>query len=136
MFGMAANDIARRALTGSVLSGVALAALGGGRAAAHHGWSWAEGEQMTLRGTIREVYVGQPHPTLRVQAEDGLWTVELSNPRQTARSGFSEQSAAPGDAVVAIGNRAREQNERRMKAVRITVRDRTYDIYPDRIRSS
>ncbi|WP_199231339.1 DUF6152 family protein [Falsiroseomonas bella] len=128
---MGAGCIGRRTL--AVLGFSALGARG---AAAHHGWSWAEGEQMTLTGTIREVYVGQPHPTLRVEADDGLWTVELSNPRQTARSGFSAESAAAGDRVVAIGNRARERNERRMKAVRITVRDRTYDIYPDRIRSS
>jgi hypothetical protein len=128
---MGAERIGRRTLTG-----LALSAMGASGAAAHHGWSWAEGEQMTLTGTIREVYIGQPHPTLRVEADDGLWTVELSNPRQTARSGFAAESAAAGDRVVAIGNRAREQGERRMKAVRITVRDRTYDIYPNRIQAS
>lgn len=107
---------------------------GAPHALAHHGFSWAEGELTTLRGTIREVYVGQPHPTLRVETpDDGLWTVELSNPRQTARSGFSSASASPGDQVVAIGNRSATRGERRMKAVRITVRDRTYDIYPNRV---
>jgi hypothetical protein len=125
---MAAEQIGRR-----TLAGLALSALGAGSAAAHHGFSWAEGELTTLRGTIREVYIGQPHPTLRVQADDGLWTVELSNPRQTARSGFSAQSASVGDQVVAIGNRSATQGERRMKAVRLTVRDRTYDIYPNRV---
>lgn len=59
---------------------LAAAGLGIGGAAAHHGWSWAEGEQTELRGTVREVYVGQPHPSLRVEAADGLWTVELANP--------------------------------------------------------
>lgn len=123
-----ARIIGRRGFAGLALSG-----LGATGAAAHHGFSWAEGELTTLRGTIREVYVGQPHPTLRVQADDGLWTVELSNPRQTARSGFSAESAGAGDPVVAIGNRSRQQGERRMKAVRLTVRDRTYDIYPNRV---
>jgi hypothetical protein len=103
-------------------------------ALAHHGWSWAEGEQTELRGTVREVYIGQPHPTLRVTGPDNqLWTVELGNPRQTANAGFTAESAAAGDQVVALGNRAHAQGERRLKAVRITVRDRTYDIYPDRI---
>lgn len=112
-------------------------ALGISDAGAHHGWSWAEGEQIELRGTIREVYIGQPHPSLRVEtAGDGVWTVELSNPRQTARSGFAEGSAKAGDQVIAYGNRARDRSERRMKAVRIRVGDRTYDIYPDRIRES
>jgi hypothetical protein len=116
---------------GAALVSLALAAPG---AAAHHGWSWAEGEQTELRGTIREVYVGQPHPTLRVEtAGDGIWIVELANPRQTARAGFSAESARPGDQVIVYGNRSRTQGERRMKAVRIRIGDRTYDIYPERI---
>ncbi len=104
-------------------------------AVAHHGWSWAEGEQTELRGTVREVYIGQPHPTLRVQGADGrLWTVELGNPRQTASAGFTETSARAGDQVIAIGNRSRDQQELRMKAVRLRVGERSYDIYPERIR--
>ena len=104
-------------------------------AAAHHGWAWAEGEQEELRGTIREVYIGQPHPALRVETGGGLWIVELANPRQTANAGFTAQSAASGDQVVALGHRSRTAGERRFKAVRVTVRDRTYDLYPDRIRA-
>jgi hypothetical protein len=116
-------------------AGLVAVALGISSAAAHHGWAWAEGEQNELRGTIREVYIGQPHPTLRVEtAGDGLWIVELGNPRQTANSGFVAGSAKPGDRVIAHGNRSRDQGERRMKAVRIRVGDRTYDIYPERIR--
>lgn len=123
------GGIGRRAIAGAALS-----ALGATAARAHHGFSWAEGELTTLRGTIREVYIGQPHPTLRVEVpDDGLWLIELSNPRQTARSGFTAESARAGDAVVAIGNRAQTRSERRMKAVRVTVRERTYDIYPDRV---
>jgi hypothetical protein len=129
---MGGHRIGRR-----LLAGLALLGSGASGAAAHHGFSWAEDEQTTLRGTIREVYIGQPHPTLRVETpQDGVWIVELSNPSQTARSGFSANSASAGDQVVAIGNRSTTRGERRMKAVRITVRDRTYDIYPERIRGS
>ena len=130
------GQVSKRALGAvSVFAVLAVAASLTG-AAAHHGWSWAEAEQQELRGTVREVYVGQPNPTLRVEVPgDGLWLVELGNPNQTARAGFDENSARVGDAVLAIGNRARERGERRMKAVRLQVRDRTYDIYPERIRS-
>ncbi len=118
----------RVAAASLLMAGMASAAL------AHHGWSWAEGEQTELRGTVREVYIGQPHPTLRVTGPDNqLWTVELGNPRQTASAGFNAESARAGDQIVALGNRAQAAGERRMKAVRITVRDRTYDIYPERI---
>jgi hypothetical protein len=124
----------RRMLGGAVAAGMLYAS---GAALAHHGWSWAEGEQAELRGTIREIYIGQPHPTLRVETpNDGMWIVELGNPRQTASAGFTSASARAGDQLVAQGNRSRNQGERRMKAVRITVGDRTYDIYPDRIQGS
>ncbi|MGQ9370763.1 DUF6152 family protein [Azospirillum sp. ST 5-10] len=104
---------------------------------AHHGWSWAEEEQTELSGTIRDVYVGPPHPALKVEAADGtVWTVELANPRQTERSGFTADAAAAGDAVRALGNRSSDPKETRMKAVRITVRDKTYDLYPERIRGN
>ncbi len=119
----------RRALLG----GAALAAIATG-ASAHHGWNWAEDEQVELTGTIREVTIAPPHPTLRVEtANDGLWTVELGNPGQTRRAGFVEGVAKAGDRIVAQGNRSMNRNERRMKAVRVTVGDRRFDIYPERI---
>jgi hypothetical protein len=115
--------------------GLLAAAAGAGSAAAHHGWSWAEGDQGTLTGTIREIYIGAPHPTLRVEADGQVWIVELGNPRLTAAAGFTAASARVGDEVRALGNRSRNSEERRMKAVRVTVQGRTYDIYPERIRS-
>ncbi|MFC3126937.1 DUF6152 family protein [Pseudoroseomonas globiformis] len=104
-------------------------------ASAHHGWSWAEGEQVEMTGTVRNVYIGQPHPTLQVEMPDGMWTVELGNPSQTSRAGFSAESAKVGDQITALGNRSRDANEKRLKAVRVSVNGRTYDIYPERIRT-
>ncbi|MBB5692882.1 DUF6152 family protein [Muricoccus pecuniae] len=118
----------------AVLGGAAAAMVAGG-AAAHHGWSWAEAEQVELSGTIREVTIAPPHPVLRVETpNDGVWTVELGNPSQTSRAGFVEGVARPGDRITALGNRAENRSERRMKAVRVTVGDRRHDIYPERIR--
>ncbi len=104
---------------------------------AHHGWTWAEEEQTELTGTIRTVMIAPPHPALEVEtASDGVWKVELGNPRQTERSGFVEGSAKPGDEIVVLGNRSLDQNEKRMKAVRITVADKVFDIYPERIETN
>jgi hypothetical protein len=64
-----------------------------------------------------------------------MWHVELGNPRQTERSGFVEGSAKAGDEIIVLGNRSLDPNEKRMKAVRITVAGKTYDIYPERIRA-
>lgn len=102
-------------------------------ALAHHGWNWAEAGQIELTGTISEIYIGPPHPTLSVDAEGEEWTVELGNPRQTEAAGFVEGSAAEGDEVTAIGNRSQDEGENLMKAVRLIVGETVYDIYPDRI---
>ncbi|GLR58316.1 hypothetical protein GCM10007919_30420 [Rhizobium indigoferae] len=106
-------------------------------AMAHHGWSWAEADQIELRGTIEKISMGGPHPTLNVAtANDGVWLVEIGNPRQTERSGFVEGVAKPGDQVVALGNRSQDPKEKRMKAVRLTIGEKRYDIYPDRIKTN
>ncbi|WP_376089795.1 DUF6152 family protein [Roseomonas sp. CCTCC AB2023176] len=117
-----------------MLLGAATLLLPTGTALAHHGWGWAEGEQTTLSGTIRQVTIAPPHPVLQVQSADGaVWTVELGNPNQTSRAGFVDGVAKPGDRIVALGNRSLNQGERRLKAVRVTVNDRQFDIYPERI---
>ncbi|MEN4918972.1 DUF6152 family protein [Achromobacter spanius] len=118
------------------LAGLALATLAGAAppAMAHHGWSWAESEQMTLQGTVEQVQIAPPHPMLKVRAADGMWTVELGNPTQTKEAGFVEGSAKPGDAITAVGNRDQDAANKRMKAVQVQVGGKTYDIYPSRIK--
>lgn len=102
---------------------------------AHHGWAWAEEEQSELKGTITEISMAPPHPALRVEAQDGRsWQVDLGNPNQTQRSGFTGDAAEVGDDITVLGNRTKEPNEARMKAVRITVGGKQYDMYPERIK--
>jgi hypothetical protein len=122
-----------RPLRPVLLAAAILAATG---AAAHHGWSWAEGEQTTLQGTIHAVSMAPPHPMLQVAAADGVWQVDLGNPGQTERSGFRGDTARPGDAVTVLGNRNLDASKKHMKAVRVTVAGRDYDMYPERIRTN
>jgi hypothetical protein len=104
-------------------------------ALAHHGWSWADTDQVKLSGVVKKVVIAPPHPYLDVQTpNDGMWRVELGNPTQTQESGFNERSAKVDESITAVGNRARDHAEKRMKAVQISVGGKTYDIYPERIR--
>ncbi len=105
------------------------------QAFAHHGWAWAEEELSELKGTIAEISMAPPHPALRVEAQDGReWRVDLGNPSQTQRSGFTGDAAKVGDDITVLGNRTKEPNEAHMKAVRITVGGKQYDMYPERIK--
>ena len=103
-------------------------------ALAHHGWSWAESDQSEVSGTIREIYIGPPHPRLQIDTADGPWTVELGNPTQTQRAGFVEGVAKAGDTVTVLGNKPAEGDEKRIKAVKITVSDKEYVFYPERLK--
>ncbi|MCR4523832.1 MULTISPECIES: DUF6152 family protein [Bosea] len=105
-------------------------------ALAHHGWAWAEGEQMTLMGKISKISMAPPHPMLMVESEGKLWQVDLGNPNQTERSGFRGDTAKPGDAITALGNRHLDETKLHMKAVRITLAGKDYDMYPERIRTN
>jgi hypothetical protein len=104
---------------------------------AHHGWDWAQAEQTEMKGTVQKVSMAPPHPSMTVKADDGtVWQADLANPNQTERSGFSGKSAKAGDPIVILGNRHKDASKREMKAVRVTVGGKTYDIYPERIRAS
>jgi len=101
---------------------------------AHHGWEWAEEKQTNLEGTIKEVYIGPPHPSLKVEtANDGIWTVDLANPAQTRRSGFVEGSVRPGNKILILGNRSATPDQKLMKAVKITVEGKDFVLYPERM---
>ena len=127
---MRTKDFSRRAVL--ALSATALLATS---AAAHHGWTWTDEEKFELTGAIQEIFIGNPHAVLKVEAEDGVWTVELAPPSRTRAAGFDENAAKVGDQVTAIGNRSSDHNEKRMKAVQLVVNGKTFDIYPDRIGS-
>lgn len=122
------DRLLRGLAAGSLIAMAAVPAL------AHHGWSWAEEKQTTLEGKILSVSMAPPHPQLQVVADDGSrWQIDLANPSQTERSGFTAKSANAGDRVTVLGNRNKEPGKRHMKAVRITIDGHNYDLYPERL---
>jgi Family of unknown function (DUF6152) len=124
----------RRALQLGVIGAAAGASL---PALAHHGWNWAEDQQSELKGTVKSVSMAPPHPSLKVTVADGKeWLIDLANPNQTERSGFTAASAKAGDAIVVFGNRSKDKSQLWMKAVRIIVAGKTYDLYPERIKTN
>src|SRR5690606_32807032 len=120
----------------SILLVASAALLASAQVLAHHGWHWAVDERSELDGNIEAISMAPPNPGLRVRATDGTsWQVDLGNPRQTERSGFTAASAKVGDPVRVLGNRSKEAGKAHMKAVRITIDGHDYDMYPERIQS-
>lgn len=123
----------RTAILGVIASVATAGALTTGLMA-HHGWEWTQPHQTEISGKILEIYIGPPHPQLKIAtATEGQWTIDFGNPTQTLRAGFVEGSAKVGDTVVILGNRSARTGERLMKAVRATVNNRHFVFYPERM---
>lgn len=100
--------------------------------AAHHGWGWTTDEEFELTGTIKQVRHGNPHGTMLLATRAGNWTVEIGQPWRNARAGLTKQLLKPGTRLLVHGHRSARKNERLMKAERIVIGTKSYNLYPDR----
>lgn len=100
--------------------------------AAHHGWGWATGEEFELAGTVKTVRHGNPHGTMRLATRSGDWTVEIGQPWRNEQAGISAKLLRPGTRLLVHGHRSARKSERLMKAERIVIAGKSYNLYPDR----
>ena len=101
-------------------------------AVAHHGWNWTTGGNIDLIGIIKKVSLGNPHGVVYVEAEGELWTVEVGQPWRNERAGLKPTDFAIGVEMRAIGEPSLDPDEKRMKAERLFIGGRKYELYPDR----
>jgi hypothetical protein len=116
------------AIAGASLLGLASAA----PLAAHHGWGWATDEEFQLSGTVKDVRNANPHGTMRLATRSGEWTVEIGQPWRNERAGLIMQLLKPGTRLLVHGHRSARKSERLMKAERIVIAGKSYNLYPDR----
>lgn len=114
----------------AILAGIGAAL--GAPALAHHGWAWAEGEEFSLSGVIRSVRLGNPHGEIQVEASDGLWTAEVGQPWRNAAAGLTDDLLAVGTELTLEGHRSADPEQKLMKAERVIIAGKLYDLYPDR----
>ena len=101
-------------------------------ALAHHGWGWATAEEFSLTGTITQVRLGNPHGEVTLDVEGDKWVVEVGQPWRNARAGLSEEILSVGRVITAHGHRSSREGERLMKAERVVIDGKNYNLYPDR----
>ncbi|MQX35509.1 DUF6152 family protein [Roseospira navarrensis] len=112
--------------TGALVLGLVLPA------AAHHGWRWTSGNNIELTGIIQDAKLGNPHGVLTVQADAETWTVEVGQPWRNDRAGLKDGDLAPGVEATFIGEPSADLEDRLLKAERIRIGERLYELYPGR----
>jgi hypothetical protein len=101
-------------------------------ALAHHGWRWTTGNNIELTGDIVEVELGNPHGVLKVQVNDEIWTVEVGQPWRNEQAGLKSGDLAPGVALTVSGEPAADESTRLLKAERLWIDGKRYELYPER----
>lgn len=121
----------RRFLIGGGIT-AGLASLGGPVALGHHGWRWTEDGNFELVGLIKSAQLGNPHGVLTVDADGEIWTVEVGQPWRNERAGLTDEMFAVGREMTFSGGRSADPEKKLMKAERISIQGKLYNLYPDR----
>ena len=125
---MHVSRLFRRCLTGLLLLGASL-----GAAFAHHGWRWTDDGQFELTARVEKAVLGNPHGVLTMDAEGSKWLVEVGQPWRNERAGLNNEMMAKGVTLTIVGKRSSDPKEQRLKAERIIIDGRNFDLYPERL---
>lgn len=118
----------RRVFTAFLLMGACLSA-----AFAHHGWRWTDDGQFELTARVEKATLGNPHGVLIMDADGSKWEVEVGQPWRNERAGLTDAMMAKGATLVVVGKRSADPKERRLKAERIVIAGKHFDLYPERL---
>lgn len=99
---------------------------------AHHGWRWTADGNVEVIGIIKSATLGNPHGVLILDVEGEEWTAEVGQPWRNARAGLSDDLMTPGTEITIIGQRSADPKEKRVKAERIKISNKLYELYPER----
>ncbi|MGL6211447.1 MAG: DUF6152 family protein [Paracoccaceae bacterium] len=110
-----------------------LAALLASPALAHHGWRWTDEGDFELTGIITAVQLGNPHGVLTIDAEGEDWRAEVGQPYRNEAAGLTDDMLVIGTEITLLGQRSADPAELVMKAERVTIAGKTYDLYPERL---
>lgn len=108
------------------------ALVGPGAARAHHGWAWTTGKNIELSGRIVEAKLGNPHGILIVDVKGARWTVEVGQSWRNEQAGLKDADFAKGASMRFIGEPSADPADRRLKAEKILIGDRSFVLYPER----
>ena|SRR5215510_5924299 len=107
---------------------IAGAAIATGGAFAHHGWgSYDAAKPLTVEGPIQTSKFENPHAIITVRGSDKVWTITLAPTSRMSSRGATAQVIAVGKSVAVYGYPSRANHDE-MRAERITIDDKTYEM--------
>ena len=101
-------------------------------AAAHHGWGWATDEEFEISGRITDVRLGNPHGEVAIDVKGERWVIEVGQPWRNERAGLTDDMLKIGRQITVHGHRSAKETERLVKAERVIIDGKSYNLYPDR----
>ena len=101
-------------------------------ASAHHGWGWATAEEFELTGEITAVRLGNPHGEVTLNVKGEQWVVEVGQPWRNENAKLTPKLLSKGQIITAHGHRSAKKEQRLMKAERVVIDGKSYNLYPDR----
>jgi len=101
-------------------------------AMAHHGWGWATDEEFEISGKITRVKLGNPHGEVTLDVKGEKWMIEVGQPWRNERAGLTPELLSVGRVITVHGHRSAKQSELLVKAERVIIEGKSYDLYPDR----
>ena len=101
-------------------------------AVAHHGWGWATDEEFEITGRIISVSLGNPHGEVTLDVNGEKWLIEVGQPWRNQRAGLSEELLSIGRLITVHGHRSAKKTEYLVKAERVIIDGKNYNLYPDR----
>jgi len=120
--------ISRRALLGGLGSAAFVGTAFVETAAAHHGWSGFDPNQiLRISGRIAAMQFDNPHGEVRLTTAGGEWSVELAPPSRMLARGLTAEKIAVGVEATIEGYPHR-QTARLMRAERIVVAGQTTEL--------
>ncbi|MBU2956350.1 hypothetical protein Q4511_03750 [Paracoccus sp. 1_MG-2023] len=87
----------------------------------------AGGQRLT--GLLTDINISGSQPALQVRAADGFnWTVDLSSHARNRAAGLEDAPILPGDPVEVFGNASGSLGEYRIRAHRLIIAGRRFDL--------
>lgn len=104
---------------------------------AQDNWADFDPELTRLEATVTDNNIASADATLNVRAADGFnWTIELADRNRNEQAGLTPNSAANGEKVIVLGMRTHHLGESRIKAVRLTIGEQDFALYPELLESA